>query len=135
MSKPATILISLVTLLVGILVGGWTANKYHRDSNTRLILGNLNAEACSTVFTLQFLQTGRTTNAVAFLEEKLDCDLIGFSGIMLAEPHELNRDPSYLTTFEAVKEYRTRFPHKSDSPEIDAEADKAFDLLNGQTKH
>ena len=134
MSKAATITISLVALLIGIVVGGWTTNNLRRDSNTRFIIGHLNGEACSTVFTLQHLRSGYITNAVEFLEKKLDGELIGFSGIMLAEPRLLKRDPSFLTTLKAITEYRTHYPQKSGSPEIDGQADKAIDLLNGQTK-
>jgi hypothetical protein len=36
---------------------------------------------------------------------------------------------------QTVKDYRTKFPRKSDSAELDADADKAFDLLNGQKEH
>ncbi|MEI7808659.1 MAG: hypothetical protein WCJ07_09275 [Verrucomicrobiota bacterium] len=135
MSKTATMTISLVALLIGIVVGGWTTKNFRQYYNTRSIIGQLNGEACSTVFTLQHLRSGYITNAVEFLEKKLDGELIGFSGIMLAEPRLLKSDPSFLTTLNVITEYRTHYPQKSGSPEIDAQADKAIDLLNEQTKH
>jgi hypothetical protein len=68
------------------------------------------------------------------LEIKLDGDLISL-GAMLADPRELKSDPQYTETLQMVRDYRTQFPRKSSSPEVDAGADKVFDLLNGQTNH
>jgi glucose dehydrogenase len=134
MSKRAAIILAVLTLLIGIVAGGWAVGLFYGRLTTRLIVGQLTAEASTTTVILKRLRAGNTTNAVELLEIKLDGDLIGL-GAMLADPREFKRDPQYIKTIQMVRDYRTQFPRKSGSPEVDAGADKAFDLLNGQTNH
>ena len=134
MSKRAAIILAVVTLLVGIVAGGWAVADFYGHFTMRLILGQLTAEASTTTATLKRLRAGNTTNTVELLEIKLDGDLIGL-GAMLTDTLELKSDPQYIKTLQMVRDYRTQFPRKSGSPEVDAGADKEFDLLNGQTNH
>jgi hypothetical protein len=134
MSKNAAIILAVITLLIGVVAGGWAVGIFYGRLTTRLIIGQLTAEASTTTVTLKRLRAGNTTNAVELLEIKLDGDLIGL-GAMLTDPRELKSDPQYIKTLQMVRDYRTQFPRKSSSPEVDAGADKAFDLLNGQTNN
>ncbi len=134
MSKKAAIILAVMTLLIGIAAGGWAVGMFYSRLTARLIVGQLTAEASTTTVTLKRLRAGNTTNAVELLEIKLDGDLIGL-GAMLADPREFKSDPQHIKTLQMVKDYRAQFPRKTGWPEVDAGADKAFDLLNGQTNH
>jgi hypothetical protein len=134
MSKKVAILLAVVTLLIGGVAGGWAVGVFYERLTTRLAVSYLTAEASVTTETLKRLRAGNTTNAVELLELRLDGDLMGL-GSFLDDPRELKNDPTYIKTLQTVKDYRTQFPRKSPSPEVDAGADKVFDLLNGQTNH
>jgi hypothetical protein len=134
MSKSAAIILSTITLLVGVAAGGWGAAIFYGHLMTRLCINSLTGEASTTVATLKRLRAGDETNAVELLELKLDGDLIGLGGF-LADPHELKSDPLYIKTLQMAKDYRVQFPHKTDSPDIDQSVTKTFALLDAQTNH
>jgi hypothetical protein len=134
MSKRVAIIFAVVSLLIGIAVGGWTVAYVYGHLTTRLAVSQLTAEASMTTATLKCLRAGETTNAVEILELQLDGDLLQL-GSYLDDPHEITSDPTYIKTLQIVKDYRTQFPRKSRSIEVDAGADKVFGLLNGQTNH
>ena len=134
MSKRAAIILAVATLLIGIVAGGWTVGASFGRLTTRLMVGQLTAEAGTTTATLKYLRAGENTNAVRILEMSLDNDLTGL-GLMLDDPRLLKSHPQYIETLQTVRSYRIQFPRKSGSPEADAGADKVFELLNGQTNH
>jgi hypothetical protein len=134
MSKRAAIILAFVALVVGILAGGWGLGLFYSRLTGRLIIGQLTSEAVMNVAELKMLRAGGSTNAVELLEIRLDGDLIGLTPF-LTDRREFDSDPTYAKAIQKVKDYRTKFPRKSDSPELDAGTVKAFDLLNGQTNH
>ena len=133
MSKRAAIILAVAALLVGVIAGGWSVAYFFSRFAGQPVISSLSADAAMSVAELRRLRAGYTTNVVQVLEIKLDGDLIGLTPF-LDDPSAFNRDPMNLKTLQIVKDYRTQFPRKTDSPELDAAADKAFDLLNGQTK-
>ena len=134
MSKRAAIILAVVALIVGAVAGGWSVAVFYDRFTSWLVIGSLTADASTTVSDLRYLRAGDTTNVVELLEIKLDGDLIGLVPF-LADPRQFKRDPSYIKTLQRVRDYRAQFPHKSDSPEVDEGAAKAFNLLDGQTNH
>jgi hypothetical protein len=66
------------------------------------------------------LRSGKTNDAIELLETRLDGSLMPF-----AFDHDSTNDK----LLERAKEYRSRYPHKSGSPEIDAAVARAFESL------
>ena len=134
MSKRAAIILAVAALFVGVVAGGWGVGVFYSRLTGRLVIGSLTSDAVTSVVELKHLRGGDTTNTIELLEIRLDGDLIGLTPF-LDDRRALDRDPSYIRSLQKVKDYRTQFPRKSDSPELDAGADKVFDLLNAQTNH
>jgi len=134
MRKRTAIIFAVAALFVGVVSGGWAVGYFYSRFTSRLVLSSLTSEALSSVYELKNLRAGDTTNTIEILEIRLDGYLIGLTAF-LDDRREFDRDPSYVKSLQKVKDYRTHFPRKTDSPEVDAGADKVFDLLNGQTNH
>lgn len=134
MSKRTAVILAVAALIVGILAGGWSVAFFYSRFTSLMVLSSLSGEASTSVAELRWLRAGDTTNVIELLEIHLDGDLIGLTPF-LNDRSAFNRDPMYIKSLQTAKDYRTQFPRKSGSPDLDAAADKAFDLLNGQTKH
>jgi len=134
MSKRAAIILAVAALFVGVVAGGWGVGVFYSRFTGRLVIGSLTSDAVMSVAELKMLRAGSNTNASELLEIRLDGDLVGLTPF-LADRREFDRDPSNIKALQKVRDYRTQYPRKSGSPELDAGADKAFDLLNGQTDH
>lgn len=128
MSKKATILIALSTLVVGTILGALGATVFQAHSSNKLAVGSLTAEATTTVGTLNRLRAGKMNEATDLLETKLDEALIGL-GAFLADPRELNRDPLRRKTLEMARDYRAKYPHDSGSPIVEESIARAFSLI------
>jgi hypothetical protein len=66
------------------------------------------------------LRSGNTNGAIELLETRLDGALMTFS---------YDHDPKYDKLLERAREYRSRYPHKSGTPGIDAAVARTFDSL------
>lgn len=134
MSKKAAIILAVAALFIGIVAGAWTVAFCYGRFTSWMVIGNLTSDAVMSVGEIKLLRAGQTTNTLELLETRIDGDLIGLTPF-LADRREFARIPSSLKSLQTVKDYRTKYPRKSDSAELDAAANKAFDLLNGQTDH
>jgi hypothetical protein len=134
MSKKAAIILAVAALIIGVVAGGWSVAFFYGRFTSWMVTGNLTSDAVRSVAEIKMLRADQTTKAIEFLEMRIDGDLIGLTPF-LADRQEFTRDPSNIMALQTVKDYRTKFPRKSDSAELDADADKAFDLLNGQKEH
>jgi hypothetical protein len=134
MSKKAAIILAVAALFIGIVAGGWSVAFYYGRFTGWMVTSNLTSDAVTSVAEIKMLRAGQTTNTVELLEMRIDGDLIGLTPF-LADRREFDRNPSNIKALQTVKDYRTKYPRKSESAELDAAADKAFDLLNGQTNH
>jgi len=132
MSKRVAIIIAAAAFLVGVVAGGWSVGAFYNRLTSRLLIGSLTSDAITTVDDLRRLRAGDATNVVELLEIKLDGDLIGLD-TFLADPREFTRDPLYVKSLQKVRDYRTEFPHKTDSPDVDRGVAEAFTLLDAQT--
>jgi hypothetical protein len=74
---------------------------------------------------LTALRSGKTNDAIELLETRLDGAVMTFS---------YDRDTKYDKLLERAKEYRSKYPHKSGTPEIDAAVARAFDSLPMKSK-
>ena len=134
MSKRAAIILAVAALFVGVVAGGWSVAFYYNRVTSWVVITKMTSEAMMSVAELKMLRTGQTTNTMELLETTIDGDLVGLTPF-LNDRREFNRYPSNIKALQTVKDYRTKFPRKTDSAEFDAYAAKAFDLLNGQTEH
>jgi hypothetical protein len=71
---------------------------------------------------LRRLRAGQLTNVIEHLEAQLDDGITSLSHFT----NEFHED--VLKTLQASKEYRAKFPRKTDSPETDAEVARNLDL-------
>lgn len=69
---------------------------------------------------LTYLRSGKTNAAIELIETRLDGAIMQFS-----HDHDSQYDKMLLR----VKEYRTSYPHKSGTPDIDEAVARAFDFL------
>ena len=81
-------------------------------------------QVAMTVRVLDSLRSGKTNEALQLLETQLDGGLATF-GVSSAE----KRDPQYDQILMRAREYRSRYPHTSSSPEIEAMVARAFESL------
>jgi hypothetical protein len=134
MSKRAAIFLAVSALIIGVLAGGWSVAFYYNRVTSWVVITKMTSEATISVAELEMLRAGQATNTMELLETTIDGDLVGLSPF-LTDRREFNRYPSNIKALQTVKDYRAKFPRKTDSAEFDANAAKAFDLLDGQTKH
>ena len=81
-------------------------------------------EIVVTVRVLDSLRSGRTNEAIRLLETRLDGAIMTFGA-----PSVSQRDPKYDKILKMAKEYRSKYPHTSSSPEVDAAIARAFNSL------
>lgn len=134
MSKKAGIILAVAALLIGIVGGGWIVAFYYGRLTGWMVTSNLTSDAVTSVAQVKMLRAGQITNTVELLERRIDGDLIGLTPF-LVDRQEFYRNPSNIKALQTVKEYRAKYPRKSESAELDGAADKAFDLLNEPTNH
>jgi len=82
-------------------------------------------DASFDVRVLTDLRSGKTNEAIKLLETRLDGSVMTFS---------YDHDPKYYKLLNGVKEYRSKYPHKSGSPVIDAAVARAFDFLPNKSE-
>ena len=134
MSKRAAIILAVAALIIGVVAGGSSVAFLYGRFTGWMVTSNLTSDAATSVAEIKMLRAGQITNTVQLLETRIDGDLIGLTPF-LSDRREFDRYPSNIKSLQTVKDYRAQFPRKSDAPELDAGADKAFDLLNAQTNH
>lgn len=130
----SALLLAFTTLMIGAIAGGWTVGWIQARITTHWAGVSSAAEASTTVWTLERLRSGNTTKAVELLESKLDGALIGL-GASLSSTPESRRDPALIKTLQSAREYRARFPRKTENPEIDEAVARVFALLDRKTEH
>ena len=134
MSKTSAFLLAALALIIGAFAGAWGVAQFYGRFTGNLTSTSLAAEAGTTARILERLRAGNATAAVELLELKLDGAVIGL-GAFLAETPASRRDPSHLKMLQIARDYRIKFPRKTNSPEIDDGVARAFGLLDGQTRH
>lgn len=154
MNRPGIIALGLATLFIAALLGHLSAqstttpsNRTARDRFERLVKslsksGQSNtlsevvgcisaaqaeqnlADLSVTMMVLEQLRSGRTNQALQYLETRLDGDVVRLG----AKPQDA-REAGARGILEMTKRYRSKYPHKGASPEADAEVDRAFNSL------
>ncbi len=94
-------------------------------AHTDLMTSHNLAGASTKVAILNRLRDGRIEEAIGVLESMLDGDLIMLYTMFQSNP-ERKADEQATTVIKLVQEYRSKFPHKTNKPEIDSAVAKAL---------
>jgi hypothetical protein len=73
---------------------------------------------------LTWIRSGRTNEAIQFLEGALDGSIASF-GVPSGKAH----DPKYDKILKMAREYRDKHPHEASTPEMDSAIKQAFDSI------
>jgi hypothetical protein len=133
MKKSHFILLVSGALSLGILIGAvgiWTLSIHLSNKFMGLAAAS---GAGQEVTVLQLVRTGDTNHAIELLEIHLDGDVVTL-GSLLGDVPPSHRDPTLMKTLARARDYRVKYPRKSDLPEGDATVAKAFDLVDTQRK-
>lgn len=105
-----------------------TSCSHHAEKSSNHLLIDSQADALEAKILLIELRTGRLTNALELLEEKLDSSII-----LIADQSKLT-DSEVLHTLRAIKDYREKYPRKNeavipDTPSTSEISEKATSIL------
>ncbi len=113
------IVVGVISFLLGVavtVIAAWIPlSRYFATFSA-------NVSASEIVFSagaLNALRSGDTTNAMELLEIKLDGGIIGL-GSMLEEMPAHRHHKNQIKQMKAAWDYRTKYPRKSDNPDMDA---------------
>jgi hypothetical protein len=128
--RKKVFLLALAAFLIGVVCGAWGLGQFYGRFMNTLVASSLAADANLAVATLQCLHSGKETNAVELIEIKLDGDVVGL-GALLGEVPNSRRDPTNIKVLKRARDYRAKFPRKTDSL-TDEGIRRAFALLERQ---
>ena len=103
-------------------------NRFYDYSNASIALQRY-SDLGMTWAVLQKLREGRTNEAYALLEGRLDADIIGFVPSYRELPSSA-REKSNLVVLERAREYRAKYSFKTRYPESDEYVARAFRALD-----
>jgi hypothetical protein len=86
---------------------------------------NALSEAGESYDALKALRSGNTNEAIELLESRLDIQTIKLRGLATSEPDTKKR-AAHLRALYRIREYRSKFPRKTDSPELDKSVAEAL---------
>jgi hypothetical protein len=130
MKKSLTILIPIVTLIIG-LAGGWfaSAHFYNRWIEAYMKTSDYNSlgQRCRV---LTELRAGKTNEAAETLETLMDGDILVFGSHLRDMPPDEHRSAD-IKLLTAVRDYRASHPWKSAGyPDIDKGVADVFALVS-----
>ena len=124
MSRSRIFLLCSVCLLCGVASGGivvaWMFNEFLAVPSYSLAAS---ASAREKVATLQLLRDGKSEKALSLLEAQLDGELVKLSVLPISS--------SQSDVIQRVKDYRSKFPHRSGEESVD---NAVAGLLNSKPK-
>lgn len=129
MNKYRAIILIFICHAVGVALGVGVTYWYFSSVADKFVSSSAAAGASTKVAVLHRLRGGNTNSAIDVLETLLDGDLIGLQAVLSSTP-AAQRDPSYVKTLQRARDYRTKFPHSSEHPEVDAAISNAFRLAD-----
>jgi hypothetical protein len=130
MKRFITIFLSILTLIIG-LAGGWftAAHFYNRSIESYMKTSEYNnlSQRCRV---LTELRAGQTNEAVATLETLMDGDILGFGSFVRDMPADGHR-PADIKLLATVRQYRAAHPWKAAGyPDVDKGVADVFALVS-----
>jgi hypothetical protein len=121
MSKTKAIILASISLTLGIVIGGglvgyWTVRYMEFTASSMKAVSYTGA--AQSVMRLDHLRRGDAQFPVESLEVQLDSDLIGLWGFYKDTPGH-KRDAHLLKLLAKIRDYRAKYPRKTEHPEID----------------
>jgi hypothetical protein len=121
MSNTKAIILACISLILGIVIGGglvgyWTV-RYMKFAALAMEAVS-ESGAAQSVMRLDDLRRGDAQFPVESLEVQLDSDLIGLWGFYKDTPAD-KRDAHLLKLLAKIRDYRAKYPRKTEHPEID----------------
>jgi hypothetical protein len=125
MSRIKLAVLCVFVLIAGIAIGGYGAMSYMSTFNSGLLSSRLanaaTADVNTRIIVLRSLRASNQTAAIDMLEVLLDGDLLVLGSF---KPEE--RPAAASRILRSAAEYRSKYPHKTDSPEVDAGVQRAL---------
>ena len=138
MSKLRIIGLTTIALVVGVIAGGWFVAAYlnyvAKETNRlsyQVTVQSRVARADDAVRVLRYLRGGQISNAVETIEFNLENYLI-YLEPRFVDPNILKSVPWNLEVLQNVKDYRAKFPYKT-NPDVARSVAEVFSVLNVQT--
>lgn len=128
MKKSILLNLTLVALGAGFLCGFWSSRHFSDPNERGLEMDRQTDKADVALRALKGLREGNT-NTMPFLENELDVSIV-LLGAMVAETPVRERGQTELQTLGKIRDYRAKFPHKSNQPGFDEEIARAFSILD-----
>ncbi|SRR5581483_3857827 len=128
MKKPLVFNLALLALAIGFLSGIWFSRHFSDLADRDLQISGQVDKADVTLRALNLLRES-STNTEPFLEIQLDDEIVSL-GRLIANTPVSERRESDLLMLRKLKDYRTKFPHKSEQPEMDNKIAQAFAVLD-----
>ena len=121
MSKTKAIFVATISLTLGIVIGGslvgyWTV-RYIKFAASATKAESY-TDAAQSVMRLDHLRRADAQFPIESLEAQLDGDLIGLWGFYKDTPAD-NRDAHLLKLLAKIRDYRAKYPRRTEHPEID----------------
>lgn len=132
MSKKLVVILITVAFVVGIVGGGVADRYYCRQFFTLFYSSMEKSHANSTLVTLERLRANNVTNSIELLEVNLDGSIILLDTTKDYVPKsEREKELEFLRK---AKEYRVRFPRKSEDSEYNQEVSNVLSHVEIEIK-
>jgi uncharacterized protein YneF (UPF0154 family) len=132
MSKKLAIILIVVAFLVGAIGGGWSIGYFYNRLTTRLVCNTETARAVMDMAALNRIRSNNVTNAIKLLETELDGSMITL-GLYLKDIPKSQLDADQLKALRRIKDYRDKFPHTNEYPELNRIISNALLLADVET--
>jgi len=132
MNKKIAIILIVAAFLIGVVGGGWRVNHFlnrttHQKIETSIIALEL-GEVGNNVAILTQIRSNNLTNGIDRLESNLDGSLLVLIGSQTFDMPQFQRE-QLQNAFRIAKDYRNKFPHENEQPEVSRAITKAFSLV------
>ena len=109
MSKKRAFLFAVITLIVGLVAGGYATSKWYQRFLYRFCADGSAAELGKDHSVLHYLRKGDTNTAIDLLEIDLDGQMIAVEG-MLQEIPKAQQETNDIVLLERARAYRRAYP-------------------------
>ncbi|HVU08475.1 MAG TPA: hypothetical protein VHG89_08030 [Verrucomicrobiae bacterium] len=137
MSKRTATILSISTLIVGLITGGWIVAAWFNNAAKQLIRHTVEISIQSRVSKidveveeLKYLRVNQTTNAINSLEFNLEGDLIELEPFVI-NSNLFKSEKWNIEVLQKVIDYRNQFPYKT-NPDVETNVAEVLNALGAQ---
>jgi hypothetical protein len=118
MKSPRPVFLIATGLIIGAIAGWYAAERQFSKWTTSFAIADTLPNLADAYQALQALRSGDTNEVIETLEMRLDSGIITLRALALEEANA-KKHAGYMRALERVRDYRTKHPRKTDSPETD----------------